>query len=224
MPAAAEARRGRLSRPQDRPRVLRVPGRLTPIEIHSPAATDSVAPVSSSGDPISEINEFIGLWEHESGVTAQLLRTLPANQLDFRPDPRGRSLSELAWHLAEIEAIMSTIAAQRNFRVAPPPGLERPATADAIADGYVRMHGEAVERVRRIAPADLGVEFPFVLGNTIAVRQVLRFPLLHHHIHHRGQLMMLIRMAGGVPTRVYGPNREDDAAVQREIEKGAAPR
>lgn len=170
------------------------------------------------------LEEFIGTWEYESGVTARLLRTLPPDQLDFRPDPRGRSLGEVAWHLAEIEAIMSTIAVQRNFRAAPPPGLERPATADAIADGYERIHREAVERVHGLRPEDLDLEFPFVLGGTIRVGQVLRFPLLHHLIHHRGQLMMLIRMAGGVPTRVYGPNREDDAAVREQVSGGGEAR
>jgi len=48
-----------------------------------------------------------------------------------------------------------------------------------------------------------------VTGEPISVRSILRFPLLHHLIHHRGQLMMMIRLANGVPSRVYGPNRED---------------
>jgi uncharacterized damage-inducible protein DinB len=168
-----------------------------------------------------DIDDFIQSWEYESGVTTQLLRTLPADRLDFRPHAQGRSLGELAWHLAELEAIMSTIAVQRNFRATPPPGLERPDSAEALTHGYERIHHEAVERVRRLTPEQLEIEFPFVLGNTIRVWQVLRFPLLHHHLHHRGQLMMMIRMAGGVPSRVYGPNREDDAAVRREIEGGS---
>jgi len=164
------------------------------------------------------IEEFLGTWEHESGITVELLKTLPADRLDFRPDPNGRSLGEVAWHLAEIEAIFSTIAEQRNFHASPPVGLERPGTAAEIAAGYDRIHRDAVERVRRLVGSDLDAAFPFFGGGTIRVRDVLRFPLLHHHIHHRGQLMMLIRMADAVPSRVYGPNREDDAAVRREIE------
>ena len=49
----------------------------------------------------------------------------------------------------------------------------------------------------------------------ISVRNILRFPLLHHLIHHRGQLMMMIRLAHGTPSHVYGPNREDGAPVPR---------
>jgi uncharacterized damage-inducible protein DinB len=160
-----------------------------------------------------EMESFLKTWEYEADLTRQLLRTLPKDQLEFRPDPAGRSLGELAWHLAALEAIMSTIAVHRDFH-ARPEGLERPSGAEQIAEGYDRLHREAVERVRGIAPEDLNQTFPFVLGQTISVGRVLWIPLLHHLIHHRGQLMMLIRMAHGTPSRIYGPNREDEAAMR----------
>jgi uncharacterized damage-inducible protein DinB len=160
-----------------------------------------------------ELEKFLKVWEYESGVTLELLKTVPEDRYDFRPDPHGRSLGELAWHLAEIEAIMTQIARQREFspKVA---GVERPRTVPELATGYQRVHRDAVERVREIRAEDLDREFPFFDGKPISVRNVLWFPLLHHLIHHRGQLMMMIRMAHGVPSRVYGPNREDTAAME----------
>jgi uncharacterized damage-inducible protein DinB len=161
-----------------------------------------------------KLEQFLRTWEFESGLTVKLLRTLPKDQYDFRPDPEGRSLAELAWHLAEVEAIMTSIAASRKFDTPMPPGLERPSTVPELATGYERIHREAVKRVRAIRPEDLDREFPFFEGQPLSVRNVLWLPLLHHLIHHRGQLMMMIRMAHGVPSRVYGPTREDDAAVR----------
>jgi uncharacterized damage-inducible protein DinB len=169
---------------------------------------------------MAEIDEFVAMWDAESAITTRLLQTLPAGRLDARPYAEARSIGEVAWHLAELEAIMSTIAAERHFQVSMPAGLERPATAAEIADGYQRVHRESVARVRAIDPATLGVEFPFFGGGTIRVRDVLRFALLHHLIHHRGQLMMLIRMADGIPARVYGPNREDDVARREPADDG----
>lgn len=160
---------------------------------------------------MSEIDDFLAIWERESHLTSKLLSSIPAGRLDFRPDPQGRSLGELAWHLAELEAIFSTMAQQKDFMAATPAGLERPKTVEWIASDYERIHREAVARVRALKPEDLGAEFPFVRGETISVRSVLRYPLLHHLIHHRGQLMMMIRLAQGVPSHVYGPNREDGA-------------
>ena len=164
----------------------------------------------------STIDRFVQIWEHESGLTRQLLDTLPEGHYDFRPDPEGRSLGELAWHLAELEGIMSTIALTRDFGAATSSGIERPRTLKEVASGYERIHREAVARVREIRAEDLDLEFPFFGGRSISVRQVLWYPLLHHLIHHRGQLMMMIRMAKGVPSRVYGPNREDTAAFRAQ--------
>ena len=158
---------------------------------------------------VDEIKHFLGIWEAEHGLTMSLLRSIPEDRYDFRPDPEGRSLGELAWHLSELEAIFSTMAVRRQFEGSMPPGIERPRTVPELATGYERIHREAVERVRGLGSEDLGREFPFLGGRSISVRNVLRFPLLHHLIHHRGQLMMMIRLARAVPSRVYGPNRED---------------
>ena len=62
-----------------------------------------------------EFVTFFSSWDAEAKKTAQLLRALPANQYDFRPDPEGRTLGQLAWHLAEIEGYMSSGVAAGKF-------------------------------------------------------------------------------------------------------------
>ena len=52
----------------------------------------------------TELENFNDVWEHETAKTIKLLQCLPRDGYDFRPDPEGRSLGELAWHLAEAEA------------------------------------------------------------------------------------------------------------------------
>jgi len=161
----------------------------------------------------NDIEELINLWEYEAGLTQELLKSIPRDQYDFRPDPNGRSMGELAWHLVELESIFSRLAVDRDMQKAMHAEIQRPRTVPELASGYERIHKEAVERVRGIRPEDLDVEFPFLGGRTMTPRSTLRFPLLHHLVHHRGQLMMMIRMAKGVPSRVYGPNREDTVAA-----------
>ena len=56
---------------------------------------------------MDEVARFIDVWEQESRKTESLLGTLPRDQYDFRPDAGGRSLGELAWHLAEGDAYMT---------------------------------------------------------------------------------------------------------------------
>jgi uncharacterized damage-inducible protein DinB len=55
-------------------------------------------------------------------------------------------------------------------------------------------------------------------GRTLPVGTVVT-SLIRHQIHHRGQMTTLMRMAGVVVPGVYGPSREETAAM-RARQKG----
>ena len=68
------------------------------------------------------------------------MQALPAAQYDFRPDPGGRSVGELAWHLAEGDAYMSYGIENREFSMRmEPPNIARPRAVEALAPGYERL-------------------------------------------------------------------------------------
>ena len=162
-----------------------------------------------------EIPTFIAFWNREANTTADLLRNLPADQYDFRPDPQARSLGELAWHLAELEAYTTWGIEQGSFQLGVrPPGIERPRTVEALAPGYELIHAGAVERVRKLTPADLDRKLLHFAGNEMSFRQLLWGAILFHMIHHRGQLSILTRLAGGAVPSIFGPNREQMAALR----------
>ena len=96
---------------------------------------------------------------------------------------------------------------------AKPPNIERPRTVEALAPGYDRIHREAVARIRKLTPADLDRSLPF-FGGMRSVRSLLWDAILAHGIHHRGQLTLVCRLAGGGVPGLYGPNREDTAAMR----------
>ena len=96
----------------------------------------------------SEVDRFRRVWDEEAARVIQLLGSLPPDQYDFRPDPEGRSLGELAWHLSEIDACLSFGIAERRFSFADePPNLKRPREVELLAPGYGRIHEEAVPRL-----------------------------------------------------------------------------
>jgi len=169
--------------------------------------------------PLDQLDNFRAAWNSEAQSTIRLLDTLPTNQYDFRPDPKGRSIGELAWHLSEIDACLSFGIAERRFRFEDePPNLKRPREVKLLAPGYRRVHEEAVARIERLEPRDLDEIVTFFDGRRLAIRDVLWKELLHHLIHHRAQLVLMCRMAGGTPPGLYGPNREDMQALQARME------
>jgi uncharacterized damage-inducible protein DinB len=141
---------------------------------------------------------FLNTWDREAQSTVKLLRALPVTQYDFRPDASGRSLGELAWHLAEGDAYMSYGIETGGFgRDAKPPHIERPRSVEALAPGYERIHEEAVARIRNLRPEDLDRTIPFFTGQAIPIREILWTMIIAHGIHHRGQLTLMCRLAGG---------------------------
>jgi uncharacterized damage-inducible protein DinB len=165
--------------------------------------------------PMNELEMFLAAWDRESANTVKLLRALPATQYDFRPDPGGRSLGELAWHLAEGDAYISYGIDQRQFSMAggKPPNIERPRTVDALAPRYEQVHREAVDRIRKLTSQDLDQTIQF-FTEPRTIGDILWSAILAHSIHHRGQLALMCRLAGGQTPGLYGPNREETAAMR----------
>jgi uncharacterized damage-inducible protein DinB len=162
---------------------------------------------------MNELGMFLDSWDREAANTVKVLEALPPAQYDFRPDAGGRSLGELAWHLAEGDAYISYGIERGEFTMnAKPPNIERPRTVEALAPGYDRVHREAVARIRTLTPEDLDRTIPFFVGS-MAIREMLWSAIMAHGIHHRGQLTLMCRLAGGQAPGLYGPNREEMAAM-----------
>ena len=162
-----------------------------------------------------ELTRFLESWARETEITLTVIRSLPRDQYDFRPDPEGRSLGELAWHLAEIDGYMTYgVENGRLDMTTKVPGLERPRTVDALAPAFEKAHEAAAARLRGLTADDFDRSIKFFDGRDMLIRHVLWGALLHHAIHHRGQLALMIRLAGGVCPSIYGPNREESAAMR----------
>ena len=171
--------------------------------------------------PVDELQRFLKTWDREAENTLKLMRALPASQYDFRPDQGGRSLGELAWHLAEGDAYISFGIERGNFEGdMRPPNLERPRQVDALAPGFDRVHKEAVARIQKLTPADLDRTLQF-FGQAMPIGDLLWSTIIVHGAHHRGQLALMCRLAGGQTPGLYGPNREETAAMRAQ---SSAPR
>jgi uncharacterized damage-inducible protein DinB len=60
---------------------------------------------------------------------------------------------------------------------------------------------------------DLDRTIPF-FGQSLAIRDILWDMIICHSVHHRGQLALMCRLAGGQAPGLYGPNREEMAAMR----------
>ncbi|HYE87159.1 MAG TPA: hypothetical protein VEA16_12440, partial [Vicinamibacterales bacterium] len=75
-----------------------------------------------------------------------------------------------------------------------------------------------------LAPSDLDKELRYFDGRMLTIRDLLWDRVLIHAVHHRGQLVVLCRLSGGLAPGVAGPNREESVALRARLaaEKQAA--
>lgn len=146
------------------------------------------------------------MWRHESASTARLLAELTDTSLSQRVAPGHRSIGELAWHL--VTAQRGILAQAGLLYDAPDRSVPPPARASQIQSAYVdaaQALAQAVEQqwtdeTLKLEDPIYGQRWP--RGLTLAV-------MLHHEIHHRGQLTVLMRRAGLRVPGMYGPSKDE---------------
>ena len=165
-----------------------------------------------------EVETFLRTWEAEAQNAIRTMESISADKYDFRPDPKGRSIGEMAWHLCEIDGCTSYGVVERRFDPSDElPELKRPKEAHLLAPGFRRVHELALERLSNLKPHELDEKVTYFDGTPMTIRDVLWYGMLHHLIHHRAQLVLLIRQSGGTPPGIYGPNREEMQAMKEKM-------
>jgi uncharacterized damage-inducible protein DinB len=157
------------------------------------------------------VSEFVQDWARESGLSLKVERALSDGSLPQKADPESRTLGQLAWHM--VGMIGATGTAVGLEIDAPARGTEAPASAGAIANAYEKAAASLGEQAaRKLKDEQLSTEIQ-LFGRPMQVSWALH-SLVRHQIHHRGQIMILMRQAGVVPPGVYGPTREESAAMR----------
>jgi len=159
----------------------------------------------------TSIKEFVEDWNRESATSLKVQRALTDASLAQNSDPEGRTLGRLGWHMVLIIGGMGGAAGLAV--AAPPRGSEAPVSAAAIADAYEKAARSLGEEVpAKLKDEQLAVEVN-AFGRSMTIASLLQ-ALMRHQIHHRAQMTILMRMAGLVVPSIYGPSREESAAMR----------
>ncbi len=154
--------------------------------------------------------DFLQDWENESKSTLRILDSLTDPSLAQSVGPNGRTLAQLAWHLAiTLGEMMSHAGLAIEW-----PGQDAPVPSQVsiIREAY-RVGAEAVtEQVRRSWPDSMLASMVPMYGQEWRRGDVLS-ALMMHEAHHRGQMTVLMRQAGLRVPGVYGPSKEEWAAL-----------
>ena len=158
---------------------------------------------------ISTINDFEHLWSSELEATQKIFKHLNDRSLSQAVNPEGRTLARLAWH---ITTSIPEMVSRTGLKIRGP-GQDDPipATAKLIAQAYSEAAISLLEQVKADWTDATLQEKDEMYGEKWA-RGFTLTALILHHVHHRGQMTVLMRQAGLEVPGLYGPSRQEWAA------------
>jgi uncharacterized damage-inducible protein DinB len=157
--------------------------------------------------------QFLDGFTREISTTLKVLRAYPPDKLDLRPSPRSDTARDLAWRFV-LEQGLAVKALTTGFDWSTPPGKPPapPESLDAIITAVEEANNKTIAVVENTPDAQLTDTVKFFTGpktmGDIPKIDFLWF-LLCDQIHHRGQLSVYSRIAGGKVPSIYGPSGDE---------------
>jgi uncharacterized damage-inducible protein DinB len=154
--------------------------------------------------------QYLDMFAREFPTTLKVMKAYPPGQDDFKPHERSSSALRLV-HTFTMENGVA-VKAVRGELTMPPDRPAAPATyAEAVAN-YERGARELIVAIEKMPESRLSEKVNFFAGPgqmaMVPVSELLWFMLLDS-IHHRGQLSVYVRMAGGKVPSIYGPSADE---------------
>lgn len=159
---------------------------------------------------LRSIEDFRKDWEYEAEATGKVLKALTDESLGQKVTPDGRNLGFLGWHLTQTLGEMLGLVGLKID--APEQSAECPASAADIAAAYETAARSVSDEVAKNWTDETLLQEDNMYGETWA-RGLTLFYLIAHQAHHRGQMTVLMRQAGLVVPGIYGPAKEEWAAM-----------
>ena len=158
--------------------------------------------------------DLLAELEQEAPATRRVLERVPAQDLEWRPNPKAMALGQLAWHVATIPGDIAQLArlegidaATVSFQPRMPAGVGEllPAFEAALEDARAFLRGCTPEMAA--APWCLSSHGQEVF--TMPKVALLRSLMLNHWYHHRGQLVVYFRCLDVPVPAVYGRSADE---------------
>lgn len=150
--------------------------------------------------------EILKLLGREFATTLKVIRAYPEGKLPFTPHPRSspavRIMSTFVFEMYLIDAYVFGENVDRSiFKT------YSPEKVSALADDFEKASSKVLAEIDKMSDADLKKPVEFA-GNESTAGEFIQF-MLFDQIHHRGQMSVYIRLAGGKVPSVYGPSADD---------------
>jgi uncharacterized damage-inducible protein DinB len=149
--------------------------------------------------------------KNEHRLTKSVIEAIPLDRGDYRPDGISKSALDLAWHIAATEIRFLEAVAAGAFDLTPRPLPDSVKNSKDLAAWYSDHFEPRVEALAKLSNDQLTKVVDFRGMFQLPAVMYLNF-VLHHSIHHRGQLSMYLRPMGAKVPAIYGESYDSAEA------------
>jgi uncharacterized damage-inducible protein DinB len=157
---------------------------------------------------------LLGELEQEAQATRRVLQRVPEDKLSWRPHPRSSSLGQLALHVAIIPSLGMQVLGPDSFEA---PEFVQPEARSAAE--ILRTLEESIASARRflseLTPERAERMWRLVGGGRELMAAprlaMVRTLMFNHWYHHRGSLVVYLRLLDVPLPSVYGPTADEQA-------------
>jgi len=153
--------------------------------------------------------------EQEAKATRRVLERVPGEHLGWQPHPKSMSLGQLAMHVATIPGSIARLARQDGFDASTAKFTPvSPESAEDLIPALDAGLEEARALLDGLDEASAAAPWRMSIGErevfTIPRLGVVRSLMLNHWYHHRGQLVVYLRLLDIPVPAVYGRSADDN--------------
>jgi uncharacterized damage-inducible protein DinB len=164
----------------------------------------------------SKVTDFIERWKYESESTLKVFEQLTDDSLNKKFNDNVRTLGRLAWHMV---TTLGEMVQRTGLKFdATPEDAPLPSAVKEICDEYKRSSEGMLNAVKKEWKDESLLEDVNLYGQNWKKGKVLSV-LVNHQTHHRGQLTVVMRLAGLKVPGIYGPSREEWANMGMEAQE-----
>jgi len=151
---------------------------------------------------------YVETRKKELPAFVKVLKALPKDKLDYKPDDRSPSAEQVAWTLVHQTMICSDVAknARGEWIDSPAPSLEE------MIEKFEQASNELIETVSKMDEETWNRKAQFVYQGKVVNEQPAGqfiWNMMFDAIHHRGQLSAYLRPMGGKVPAIYGPSADE---------------
>lgn len=164
----------------------------------------------------NKLSEFLTEWNHESEATLKIFNKLTDDSLGKKFNENIRTPGRLAWHL--VISLCDMVRRSELKFDAIDEDAPVPVAAKDICDKYKRTSDGMINAIKNEWNDELLSEEVNMYGQTWKRGTILSI-IVKHQAHHRGQLTVLMRLAGLKVPGIYGPAKEEWANMGMEAQE-----